>query len=270
MGGPVTRRYAAAMPCLFCGSAGPMSREHVMPRWLKKLFPDLEEVDYLRAFQRAGGALTERSRPGVPFDLTVRDFCERCNNGWMSRLEREAAPILSPMIGDQGSSLDAIEQYTVTVWAIKSLLAVGPTNLGGEMLVPTEAYRWFGDRQAPLPASVAWLGRYEGGEQWPISFHHHGMVIAREDAPMPPEGSPTNGFHSVFAIGHLALCVFQVDIPDGPMPSGGSGAKRVHIWPRAGDAVWWPPPDSFRSTDELQAESRLAPGGRAEPLTGSG
>jgi hypothetical protein len=63
-----------------------MSREHVMPKWLGGLFPELTEVDYLRVFQQAGEDVQKHQRPGAPFDLTVRDFCQTCNTGWMSRL----------------------------------------------------------------------------------------------------------------------------------------------------------------------------------------
>lgn len=51
-----------------------------------------------------------------------------------------------------------------------------------------------------------------------ISFHHHGIVIAREDAPMPPVGSPTNAFHSLSAAGLF---------PEHPR-----AASRIHAYPR--------------------------------------
>src|SRR5690554_6219251 len=108
------------MPCLFCGSTGPMSREHVMPRWMAKLFPDLAEVDYIRAFQASGGDEAEHTRPGRPFDQTVKDFCVDCNTGWMARLEVAAAPILTPLVMDEPRSLSALDQETLAIWATKT------------------------------------------------------------------------------------------------------------------------------------------------------
>jgi hypothetical protein len=91
--------------CLFCGAPGKMSREHVAPRWIKKLFPEIADVDYERAFQSAGAEIETHRRPGAPFDQTVKDFCEECNTGWMAALERELEPILTPLMLDESASL---------------------------------------------------------------------------------------------------------------------------------------------------------------------
>ena len=243
-----------------------MSKEHVAPQWIRKLFPDIEDVDYQRAFQAAGGPVETHSRPGVPFDQTVRDFCEDCNTGWMAALEREVEPILTPLIQDEPRSLDAGSQERIATWATKTVLAFGPTNLGGVPVASPDLYRWFGQWQVPLSGSLIWLARYTVSKQWPISFHHHGMVIAREDQPVPLPGSPTNGFHSVLALGPLVLCVYLVDVAEGPVTSGGSSDRRTLIWPALGPSVRWPPPTAFTTADELEAESRLTPDGPAAPL----
>jgi hypothetical protein len=85
---------------------------------------------------------------------------------------------------------------------------------------------------------------------------------------MPPPGSPTNGFHSVLALGPLVLCVFLADVPDGPVATGGSNDRRLLIWPTFGSSVRWPPKAPLTSVAELRTESRLTPGGPAEPLPG--
>jgi hypothetical protein len=246
-----------------------MSREHVMPQWMGGLFPDLTEVDYVRAFGTASGEYDEHTRSGRPFDQTVKDFCIQCNTGWMSRLEVAAAPILGPLIQGESRSLTALDQEMVAIWAIKTVLTAGPTNLGGEPFASEETYRWFGANQIPLPGSLVWIGRYAGGDQWPISFHLHGMAFGPADEQGRPIGEMFEGFHAVFAIGHLVLCVFQIEHRD-PLASGGSDLQRKLIWPTRGDSVWWPPAHPYRSTDELQEASRLTPGGPAAPLPEGG
>lgn len=247
-----------------------MSREHVMPRWLASRFPDLGEVDYVRAFQAADGDAERHVRPGQPFDQTVRDFCLACNNGWMAQLEADTAPILTPLLADEARSLDALEQQRVATWATKTVLTVGPTNLGHELVASEEAYRWFWEKQVPLPGSLVWLGRYAGGEQWPISLHHHGMVFGEPGPDGQPGPRSVHGFHSVFAIGNVVCCVFLGDSPEGPIATGGGGAERILIWPTSGNDVWWPPARSYESTADLQEASRLTPGGLAEPLVERG
>ncbi|MGH3118621.1 MAG: hypothetical protein ACRDQ2_16210 [Gaiellales bacterium] len=236
---------------------------------MKKLFPDLTDVDYQRAFQRAGGPIETHVRPGAPFDQTVKDFCEECNTGWMAALEREVEPILTPLVQDQAANVTADEQETIARWATKTVLAFGPTNLDGVPIVSSNLYRWFGQWKVPLPGSIAWLARYTGTEQWPISFHLHGMVIARADQPMPDPASPTNGFHAVLALGPLVVCVFLADVPEGPVATGGSSDRRVLIWPTCGSSVRWPPPTAMASVAELQAESRQTPDGMAAPFSRS-
>jgi len=255
--------------CLFCGSEGKLSREHVAPQWIGKLFPELSDVEYERVFQAAGEPIETHRRPGVGLDQTVKNFCVVCNNGWMAQLEDEVKPILGPLIQDEPGPLDALAQERIAVWAAKTILAIGPTNLGKRAIASLELYRWVGERQIPLPGSIVWLSRYTGTEQWPVSFHHHGMVIARADQPMPPPGSPTNGFHSILAVGSVALCVFLADIKGGPMVEGTSSNRRVKIWPTSGDDVWWPPSEPMTSVAELREESRQSPSGTTEPFSGT-
>ena len=242
-----------------------MSREHVMPRWMSGLFPDLTEVDYVRAFSTADGESDEHSRPGRPFDQTVKDFCRECNNGWMSRLESEAAPILEPLIRGEQRSLDPVEQHILATWAVKTVLTAGPTNLGGEPFASGEAYRWFGDKKAPLPGALVWAGRYAGDGQWPISFHLHGMKFGPADEEGRPTGKMHDGFHAVMAIGHFVLAVFLIERPL-PLAEGGSDRLRTLIWPANDGAVWWPPEETYGTTDDLLEASRLTPGGPEPPL----
>ena len=257
--------YDACVSCLFCGSSGPMSQEHVFPKWQAELFPDLTEVDYVRAFRPSVGQETRHTFPGKPFQVTVGDFCRECNNGWMSRLEDEAKPILTPMILDEARPLSLLDQDAIARWATKTVLTVGPTNAGGQF-ASRDLYRAFGKRQEPLPGSLVWVGRYDGQGQFPISFHQHGIVIAREDEPPPDPsgGDPTNALHAAFALGNLALFVFAHELPEGPLATGGSSESRTLIWPVESPRYW--PPESSVSESELEVESRRVPGGVAPPL----
>jgi hypothetical protein len=187
----------------------------------------------------------------------------------MSQLEQHAEPLLTLMIGDQSLQLDAMGQMTIATWATKTVLTAGPTNLGPEPFASPEMYRWFGENRAPLPGSVVWIGRYGGDGQWPVSFHLHGMAFGPADGAGRPLELLT-GFHAVMAIGRLVLCVFMIESPM-PLVSGGSDPQRTLIWPTSGDSVWWPPAQTFMTTDDLMAASRMAPGGPAIPLPpGSG
>jgi hypothetical protein len=208
-----------------------MSREHVFPRWLAALFEDGGPVEMHRIHQTKDDRQTAVHTARL-FDHTVKDFCEVCNTGWMHDLEEEARRIVTPMVRGQAVVLDAREQDIIAIWATKTILAAGMGMGGGRLSLPPESYSWFGRHRRPLPGSVVWIGRYEGkGEQWPISFHQHGISLTR----VSDAAEFRDNLHSACAIGHLVLFLFVAEIPgEGPLVTGSSGRNRTLVWPVTG------------------------------------
>ncbi len=95
------------------------SREDVFPKWLHPLFPLLSETEYLRRLVTPSSDDEHRRPASDVFDVIIRDICEICNNGWMSRLEEQVKPILTPMLLDQSRSLTAPEQHLLATWATR-------------------------------------------------------------------------------------------------------------------------------------------------------
>jgi hypothetical protein len=55
----------------------------------------------------------------------VKHVCGGCNQGWMSRLEEAAKPILMPMMFDNlPLVLSPSDQWTLARWAVKTALMV--------------------------------------------------------------------------------------------------------------------------------------------------
>lgn len=114
-----------AKACLFCGADGAsaLSKEHVIPQWLLKHLK-LPEDDKL--FQgeasSANDTLVESPRIHSSFNFVQGHVCEECNNGWMSRLEATAKPILVPLI-DRGRTIESLaeeEAEIVGKWTCKT------------------------------------------------------------------------------------------------------------------------------------------------------
>ena len=248
------------MGCIFCGKTRKRSREHVFPRWLVPLFPDLDDAEYLRRLIRQDTD-EERRHPSGPFDLVVTDICEVCNNGWMSRLEQDVQPILTPMLLDVPRTLSAPDQQTVATWATKTMLVMQGANIGGERFTPAEEYRWFCDHVAPLPNSHVWLCRYGGEGNWPLSVHQWGMTIRPADAPPPQPTDPVNGFGVVFAIGPLVFWLFGHTLRGDLYTSAGSDDAHVLIWPALGNDVRWPPRQTLQTEAELEQLALHVPSG---------
>ena len=260
----------SVMPsCIFCGAHGKLTREHVFPRWLEALFPDLGDVDYVRR------TVTHTSddrheRPGRPFDLVARNVCSSCNSGWMSELESAAQSILTPMLRDEARVLSAVEQHTVATWAVKTMLTVQGTNIGGESFVPVAEYRWFYEHRTPLLGSNVWLCRYGDRTRWPLSVHQYGITVRPGGDPAPQVGEPINGYGVAFAVGPVAWWLFGHDVPVTDMKSGSDDAHLL-IWPALGPDIRWPPLHTLETEAELEQLARHMPTGTAvhgPPLPG--
>jgi hypothetical protein len=246
------------MACLFCGGTGQLTNEHVFPRWMRELFPDVAEVDYRRLYQEVGGADEEVDRwPGAAFTHTVGGVCAACNNGWMADLEGEAKTILSPLIFNSPKTLTLPEMHIAATWATKTALVAARAVPGGKNIASAEAYRWMGTRHLPLPNGIVWLGRYDGEGEWPVSFHLHGAAYGKQGEPWPPLEAARKGFHAVFAVGHLAFCVFGHELPEGPVIEGRPSERRVLIWPSTVPVRW--PPAASLTEDDLRTESEVLP-----------
>jgi hypothetical protein len=54
------------------------------------------------------------------FSHTVRCVCADCNNGWMSELEDEVKPVLTPLLKNHRTTLTRDDQILLATWATKT------------------------------------------------------------------------------------------------------------------------------------------------------
>ncbi len=123
--------------CLFCGRPWGEARrsdEHVLPQWMRK-----HETDLLKSTQTgysAGFDLDDQAREFIELPtllttkkssllaLKTRAVCADCNNGWMSRLEEAARPLIRQLAGAAQSGqpllLTLEETKLLAVWCQKT------------------------------------------------------------------------------------------------------------------------------------------------------
>jgi hypothetical protein len=239
-----------ARRCVFCHGE-PVNQEHALPRWLARLFSD-EIVDFERTLQLGNAEPEVRPWRGRPFSATVGGPCASCNNGWMSDLEVQAAPLLTPLIRNQDAQLDAGEQHVIATWAIKTMLMLRLIAADDDdRELDDDIYGWIQRTRSPPPAEQIWIASYAGEDQWPMSFHYFGAYIR---PPGEADGFQPNAHCASFAVGHLAFGLAGHRLADGPaaVPSLPSAAVRP-IWPAYGDAVEFPPPLALASDGELRS-----------------
>jgi hypothetical protein len=91
-----------AKRCIFCGTAGKLSREHIWGKWIKQFVRrDINKHHFhAQRIPRPGSPATSATHPkaGDPLSSQVRVVCVKCNNTWLSRIQDDSKLFLIPLI----------------------------------------------------------------------------------------------------------------------------------------------------------------------------
>lgn len=147
--------------CLFCGEdlKGIRSQEHVFPQWLlDELSIRAEQVSAVHVFQPEDPASESRVINERSLTLEkVREgrICARCNNGWMSNLERNCKGILLDMIRGQRQprQLSETERLLVARWAAKTAYVLN-SSANYPIKAPPQQLRELRENTHKLPWGV--------------------------------------------------------------------------------------------------------------------
>jgi hypothetical protein len=225
-----------------CGTIGDTSDEHVVPKWIRRLLGIRSEVTLLR-----GDELEEiHSRP----HLTVRlrgKVCTTCNNGWMSKLESDVQPFLTPMLlGTERLLIDVPQQRLLTTWATKTILLTElalrqqhPLSRPGDGYEPSEfELAWLSGMREPIPRSRLWVGPFDAHGE--IAMTHQTMQL---ELPTGPNRPPIKTHLTTFTLGYVifqlhsinALAVDEVQGAEFPvMPPETLRDALLAVWPSSG------------------------------------
>jgi hypothetical protein len=140
--------------CLFCGSAGPLTREHLWPDWMNREFPELTgptthltSIDDPSAHQWVREIFGERARL----------VCGPCNSGWMSQLEHKVRPLLAPMFRGLTIKLGPQRQEILAAWALKTAFVRAATSRDeGPRRIPDVDRRTLFETRRPPAQTTIW------------------------------------------------------------------------------------------------------------------
>ncbi|MEU1366621.1 hypothetical protein ABZ454_10850 [Streptomyces sp. NPDC005803] len=143
-----------AKVCVFCGGT-PLTKEHVLPRWLKvAMDPTVRTVRYVRL-----------SRDGVqrhdapPLNDQVKVVCSDCNSGWMNQLEEDVRPFLPDLIRGLPCTLDSVRQRSLASWALKTILMFQYTHRSEvRAAIPSGDFSAFHENRRPTRSMLGRLG----------------------------------------------------------------------------------------------------------------
>lgn len=142
--------------CLFCRTelTGVRTREHIIPQWLLDHLGIRDEA--ISPWHANLDGSTESLRKHKLADLKEGRVCSRCNNGWMSRLENEAQPILIDLISSQRFTKDLTrsERNIIAHWAMKTAFVLNSGSNYRNTVPQKHFYALSHDNHDQLPTDV--------------------------------------------------------------------------------------------------------------------
>ena len=254
--------------CVFCGG-GNLTKEHIWPNWLKPYIPRNALPISVHAMSLTATGPTGRfsirkpgllDRPGDSQSQRLRVVCRSCNNGWLSRMQQSAKPILIPYLDGQWPSIPCVHQRILAAWATMFTMVVDVANEGTSSPYQQDRNRFFAN-QLPPPNWFIHVGAFRG-HFWRGVFSHFAWVSDLEKQIEPSRvmdhiDSQTTAF--VMGSLFIIVCRSSASREIRKMQNFQRGRSLRRIWPLKERVVRRPPYvlDDFEA-DEINAA--LQPG----------
>jgi hypothetical protein len=107
-----------ARACIFCGGRAD-SKEDAWPCWLTERFIAPGTLEF-----QPGIDAPLMTRPLERPEVRIGWFCEKCNTGWMSQLEKRAKPVITCLLDHPTCTLDVHDRKTLALWAVKTAMVL--------------------------------------------------------------------------------------------------------------------------------------------------
>lgn len=196
------------MKCIFCQKEATLTREHVLPDWLKTLYP--YETKVINEFT---GIEPQKRWLSNIFQHKARIVCASCNNGWMSTLESKTKPLITQLVELKKMKLTKKEQELLGFWAQKTILMVNQAIPGG-LKITTDLHEdiYLNKKASPkVMVDLGWRMNFKGENKEPIgSFEIKqimGVDVKKEIFQEIKRQSESGGFiwKAVLAIGPIVF-----------------------------------------------------------------
>ena len=204
--------------CIFCNGT-PVSGEHLFSDWISTLVPkSTQQHTNIRWKTTKGDAdrhVTASKR--IEGDLSskkLRAPCIRCNETWMSVLENQAKPVLTPLILGQTSSIFPDAQKRIRQWAILKTI-IGEQDHPQSAVIATESIDHFYRTHELPPNHSVWIGHYKGDVWRGTHYYHRAVLVTPFDMPKDGVIGPNrpNSQTTTLVIGELYIHIFSAPPP---------------------------------------------------------
>lgn len=234
-----------ARVCIFCRKEGSLSKEHLWPDWLSKMYLRKGDEKHTFGSQTYLNKKIVRDgvyeRPGHLFSLKNRVVCQACNNGWMSEVENDTKPIILRMINGEKHKITNPELDLLSFWiAMKMVTAEFAEKKEALDVTPlTERQAMMNDRKIPSFFNL-FIGVHSTGHN--SAWYRYSWTIAfSPKGPVPPlEGRKRNAQSIVFILGPIFIYGLHVRlfgfVPEKYFQFG----KMKKIYPSNSHFLRWP------------------------------
>ncbi|MEL6960238.1 MAG: hypothetical protein AAGL89_14925 [Pseudomonadota bacterium] len=187
-----------------------MSKEHFWPRWMHELMPDPKTASFTEQRiqienNRESEPRKTRTRQGGTKNKTLRVVCKDCNSGWMSELENEAKPILTPLILGDPIFLDDYHQSVLAKWITMKFMVVEHSYDNDHITLKSDRSIFF--QSQTIPDYIRIRVAAHSDAFWSRAFQRHSATISTTPiAPFNPTGRNTQTI--AFGSGKLFVFVY--------------------------------------------------------------
>jgi hypothetical protein len=211
--------------CLGCGAdltSESATLEHVLPQWLAKEIerPGINLEHSLHDERRPEQDTVLRSHGLNKF--ATRKVCAACNNGWMSRLESGAKPLILGLMYQKTSILTLTDEARLVLsrWATKTAFMISRVQ-SMQFELPWATFQRLGEYEKEGPQGCLVLGSQQPG--LPKGFLY---TCPSDEFPV---GTPVQ-LRVGFSIHHLHFVVV-IPIVEGLRMISAGAAVHVPMWP---------------------------------------
>ena len=226
--------------CLFCEeliNSENKSIEHVIPKWLLELL-QIKDLEIEPSHITPEENLVSKRKHNLE-SLKAGNICRDCNNGWMSKLENEAKPIIEDLISLKRLCIDLNDQERLILarWTTKTAYTL---NAGSNYHknIPPEHYSYLYKNKNLLPANVwSFAQQHHASQafywlQWPAWALNN---VEENHAEI--EQLKTQAYKISFQFSNLLLTVFYLPLNE-YIPVLWKGIH-IPMYPKTGKCGWY-------------------------------
>jgi hypothetical protein len=205
------------------------SKEDLFPRWVLDRVKTRELL-----YRKVGDAEPELSEDQ---EVRIPCVCEKCNNGWMSRLEVKCKPMIGLLLEDVALDLDLEHQKFLAEWALKMAMVNDSYEEHDRFFTDAERHAFKNNNRAIPNGTGIWATRFDGR-----TLSSLGSVFKLG---LPGNSGLVDGHVYTVTVGHLSLQVLSLH------EKPGNGITRVNVaasplkWDEILVRVWPPPANKY-------------------------